>query len=397
MCPSERSDIPPNPDESSRPSNPDVVGKDPLADGFRRSKRVVYKTSVDVYTGGENAEEAVEHANTLNVSAHGALVVLSTPVESGRRLRLLNPKTKKEIECRVRRVIMAYAGGGAQVGLEFVAMSPDFWGIASPPADWDPAFDPAKQVQRLELPIEAPPEAPPPPEPPSSKLKKPFADTEIGDLEKELTQYLVNSAQTVTSAPKSNRFGRTTWLIVVAAAVTLFALWITLRKPSNSGSAANENPPVRGVAAEDAAKIPNFENLRLANEQDFDAGAVSWLRNSGQHVGGKIPGLYFGSFESNAYIFVAKTNDRRVVIFAAGEVRYNAEYPVIAIAARFPKELIQKTSWADSSPPESSRDGLLIVRAADSPASAVVLFIKSDQVATASPADYRQIPYSQPR
>jgi hypothetical protein len=84
-----------------------------------------------------------------------------------------------------------------------------------------------------------------------------------------------------------------------------------------------------------------------------------------------------------------------VIIFAGGELRYNAEYPVIAIAARFPKELIEKTSWSDSSPPESSGDGLLIVRAADSPASAVVLFVRPDQVVTASPTDYRQIPYSQ--
>jgi hypothetical protein len=391
VCPSERSEIPPDPEESTRPSNPDVVGKDPLADGFRRSKRVAFQTSVDVYTGGENEEKVVEHAKTLNVSAHGALVVLSTPVESGRRLRLLNPKTKNEIECHVRRVVMAYAGGGAQVGLEFVAMSPDFWGIASPPADWDPAFDPAKQVQRLELPIEAPPEALP-----GSESKNPSADSRFDNFEEELAQHLVKSARTGTNAKKSKRSPRTRWLMLLAAAAMLFALWITLRKSSDAGPAGTEVPLVRGVAADDAAKIPNLENLRLAKEQDFDADAVSWIRNAGQHVDGKIPGRYSGSFESNAYIFVSKTNERRVIIFAGGELRYNAEYPVVAIAVRFPKELIQKTNWADSSPPESSGDGLLIVRAADSPASAVVLFVRADQIVTASPTDYRQIPFPQP-
>ena len=150
------------------------------------------------------------------------------------------------------------------------------------------------------------------------------------------------------------------------------------------------------VSIEDAAKIPGLDRLRLATEQDFDANAVSWLRGSGQQAGGRIPAVYFGASQSNAYILVDKTNERRVVILAAGELRYNAEYPVIAIAARFPKELIQKTIWADPSPPESSGDGLLIVRAADSPASAVVLFLKADQVVSANPTDYRQIPFSQP-
>lgn len=395
MCPSERPEIPPDSDESTRPSNPDGVGRAGRVEGFRRSKRVAFETSLDVYIGGENEREALEHAKTLNVSANGALIVLSTPVESGRRLRLLDPKTKKEIECIVRRVIPPYAGGGAQVGIEFVSVSPDFWGLASAPADWDPAWV-LPQSQRLELPMEAPPEPSAPPATPRSQLKKPSAGTPLSELVKELKQDLAKSAKARTGAAKSKRSRRSTWLMLLAAAVMLFALWITLRRSSNAGSAANENLPVRGVAADDAAKIPNFENLRLAKEEDFDADAVSWIRNAGQPVGGKIPGLYFGSFESNAYIFVAKTNDRRVLIFAGGELRYNAEYPVIAIAARFPKELIQKTIWADSSPPESSGDGFLIVRAADSPASAVVLFVRADQIVTASPKDYRQIPYTQP-
>jgi hypothetical protein len=363
-----------------------------LVEGFRRSKRIAFDSFVDVYTGGESEQEAVEHAKTLNVSAHGALIVLNTPVESGQRLRLLNPLTKIEVECHVRRVIMPYAGGGAQVGLEFVSVSQNFWGIDSPPEDWDPAWVPPPPVQSLEPPIEAPPEAP---APPRSKLKRSSDDARFNNFEEELTQSQVKSTQTGTSAAKPKLSRRSTWLILLAAGVTLFAVWITLRKSSNATSVSSENVPVRGVAAEDAAKIPNFENLRLANDQDFDPGAVSWIRDAGQVVGGKIPGLYFGSIESNAYIFVAKTNERRVIIFAGGELRYNAEYPVIAIAARFPKELIEKTSWSDSSPPESSGDGLLIVRAADSPASAVVLFVRPDQVVTASPTDYRQIPYSQ--
>jgi hypothetical protein len=80
---------------------------------------------------------------------------------------------------------------------------------------------------------------------------------------------------------------------------------------------------------------------------------------------------------------------------AYGQVSYNAEYPVIAAAALIPKELIQKINWADPSPPESDGDGLLIVRAADGPASGVVLFLRGTQIVSGNPTDYRQIPLRQ--
>jgi hypothetical protein len=179
------------------------------------------------------------------------------------------------------------------------------------------------------------------------------------------------------------------------AAAALFALWIVMQNPNGDGSPVNQDTSLTSVSAADAAKIPRLDRLRLATEQDFDADAVSWLRNSGQSVGGRIPGLYFGTFESNAYVFVGKTNERRIVILAAGELRYNAEYPVLAIAARVPKELIPKISWADSAPPQATGDGLLIVRATDSPASAVVLFLNANEIVSANPIDYRQIPFLQ--
>src|ERR1017187_648128 len=386
MCATESPEIPAKPDESPSPSNPAAVDGHSLLSGFRRSQRIALETSVDVHISGENEQAVVEHTKTLNVSAHGALLVLTTPVKPGQWVRLLSPQTKKEIECLVRHVVTPYAGGEGQISVEFEVVTPDFWGIASPPADWDPAWVPPPQRLSLELPLE---------EPPPPELQKHAAATPLSELAKEITQYLAKPIKAGTGAakPKGSRVFK--WLILPMAAAALFTLGIATRKSGHVGSAANENPSLTNVSVEDAGKILGLERLRLATEQDFDADAVSWLRSSGQLVGGRIPGLYFGAFESNAYILVGKANERRVVILAAGELRYNAEYPVIAIAARVPKELIQKISWADPSPPDSDRDGLLIVRAADSPASAVVLFLRGNQVASANPTDYRHFPFSQ--
>jgi len=387
MCATEPPGIPAKPDESPSPSNPAAVDGHSLLSGFRRSQRIALETSVDVHIGGENEQAVVEHTKTLNVSAHGALLVLTTPVKPGQWVRLRSPQTKKEIECLVHRIVSPYAGGEGQISVQFAVVTPDFWGIASPPADWDPAWVPPPQHLSLELPLEEPP---PPPE-----LQKLAAASLLSELVKEITQDLAKPIEGGTGAakPKGSRVFK--WLILPVAAAALFTLSIATRKSGHAGSAANENSSLTSVSVEDAGKIPGLERLRLATEQDFDADAVSWLRSSDQLVSGRIPGLYFGAFESNAYILVGKANERRVVILATGELHYNAEYPVIAIAARVPKELIQKISWADPSPPDSDRDGLLIVRAADSPASAVVVFLRGNQVVSANPTDYRQIPFSQ--
>src|ERR1019366_9415338 len=367
MCATEPPEIPAKPDESPSPSNPTAAYGRSLLSGFRRSQRIALETSVDVHIGGETEQAVVEHTKTLNVSAHGALLVLTTPVKPGQWVRLLSPQTKKEIECLVRRVMSPYAGGEGQISVEFEVVTPDFWGIASPPQDWDPAWVPPPQRLSLELPLE---------EPPPPELQKPAAATPLSKLVKEITQDLAKPIEAGTGAAKPRGSRVFKWLILPVAAAALFTLWIATRKSGHAGSAVNENPSLTSVSVEDAGKIPVLERLRLTTEQDFDADAVSWLRSSGQLVGGRIPGLYFGAFESNAYILVGKANERRVVILAGGELHYNAEYPVIATAARVPKELIQKISWADPSPPDSDRDGLLIVRAADSPASAVVLFLR---------------------
>jgi len=76
-----------------------------------------------------------EETSTLIVNAHGALIGLSSKVQKGQKLRLTNRASKAFELCRV---VSANPGSGgrAQVALEFLKPSPDFWHIAFPPEDW---------------------------------------------------------------------------------------------------------------------------------------------------------------------------------------------------------------------------------------------------------------------
>jgi hypothetical protein len=100
----------------------------------RRSQRLLLQVGVTVRREAQKGAFS-EETSTLVVNAHGALVALAAPAQSGETLFLLNKSTQEERSCRV-----AYLGpqadGKAQVGLEFVEPAPNFWHISFPPEDW---------------------------------------------------------------------------------------------------------------------------------------------------------------------------------------------------------------------------------------------------------------------
>jgi len=123
--------------------------------GFRRSERLPFDMPVQVYVSRENEEPAVEEAKTLSVNAHGALLLLSTPVQMGQALRLVNPRTQQEMECRVCRFAAQRPNRANEVGVEFASVAPTFWDVPSVPADWGPT-----SPQPLPATSAAPPVAP---------------------------------------------------------------------------------------------------------------------------------------------------------------------------------------------------------------------------------------------
>jgi hypothetical protein len=99
----------------------------------RRSKRLALQVRVRVYGQGRVKSGFREEVHTLSVSAYGSLVQLTTPVEVGQVLVMMNRMTGEEQECRVAYVGPA-AGGKAKVGLAFRHPAPHFWQVDFPQA-----------------------------------------------------------------------------------------------------------------------------------------------------------------------------------------------------------------------------------------------------------------------
>lgn len=102
----------------------------------RRSQRVILSLSITVRSDdGPKEKSFEEETRTLVVNVHGALIVLAAKVVKGQKLRLMNRATQVEQVCRVT-TLGPVSGNKAQIGVEFLDPSPDFWRISFPPEDW---------------------------------------------------------------------------------------------------------------------------------------------------------------------------------------------------------------------------------------------------------------------
>ena len=97
----------------------------------RRSQRLLQ--FVPLVVRGESIGNKIfwEDTLTTNISAHGALVILSAKVGVGQKLVLMNPKTWQEESVRVIR-LGTFDGKRTQVAVEFAHAAPDFWPDGAP-------------------------------------------------------------------------------------------------------------------------------------------------------------------------------------------------------------------------------------------------------------------------
>jgi len=124
-------------------ANDPVVGK---AASLRRSQRICLTVDVDVTVQNGDSNGQPERTKTLIVSAHGALLMLHTPVRIGDLLTLQIIKTQEAISCRV----VDPSDGTAdppRVGVEFREPRQNFWHVSFPPSDWSPRSPEAKSYR----------------------------------------------------------------------------------------------------------------------------------------------------------------------------------------------------------------------------------------------------------
>jgi hypothetical protein len=116
-----------------------------LAANRRRSQRVLMHIPVRI--SGQAAAGASslfeEETHTLAISAHGALLIATSPVYRGQRFTLSNVQTKASLECVVVHIDRS-SGSEIKVGVEFLLPNSRFWGVAFPPKDWTPRHPDAK-------------------------------------------------------------------------------------------------------------------------------------------------------------------------------------------------------------------------------------------------------------
>jgi PilZ domain len=120
-----------------------------LAANRRRSQRVLMTLPVRVSGQNDLGSPFEEETQTLAISAHGALILVSTQTYRGQRLTLSNVHTKAALECVVAH-IAKYQGAQSQVGVEFMLPNPIFWHVAFPPKDWTPRHPDAKSKVRTD-------------------------------------------------------------------------------------------------------------------------------------------------------------------------------------------------------------------------------------------------------
>ena len=103
----------------------------------RRSQRVLLRLPILIVARGADNQHVSENAFTTNVSAHGALLLMSLRVQAGQRILLRNTETLEEQFVRVVHITPA-AEGKLEVGVDFLRPAPKFWRISFPPDDWTP-------------------------------------------------------------------------------------------------------------------------------------------------------------------------------------------------------------------------------------------------------------------
>jgi len=123
------------PETTSSTESPAGQRKTAYSPAERRSSRVKIDMPVEVFGQEIGGKMFQQETRTMVVNAHGALLVLTLGVDIKPSVLLVNKRTSTEVQCRVvyRKEIDPST---SELGIEFLAPRPKFWGISFPPEDW---------------------------------------------------------------------------------------------------------------------------------------------------------------------------------------------------------------------------------------------------------------------
>lgn len=160
---------------------------------------------------------------------------------------------------------------------------------------------------------------------------------------------------------------------------------------------ATPAPDQVGISPDEAARISDIQQWRLAQPLDFEPAALSWLQQKGAALAGRIP-VSFPRSATGGVAYILKRNDgpdrrsARLVMVVDGQVRFDLALPQLAIVARVPVDAIESIPWAGRAPlgqPDS--DGILVVRSLEAPETATIFFFSGLHLLSGKPKDYQSL------
>lgn len=184
--------------------------------------------------------------------------------------------------------------------------------------------------------------------------------------------------------------------IALALAVAFLLAWQLSAAPSQGGQVYASQPgATEGVMPSDAANILYLKGWRLAQDSDFDANEMGWLRTQGANPGATLHGDFSGSNNGHdtAYILVGDDGMKRVVVVSEGRLVYDRRYRQVFAAARVPAADINAIQWRDPLPSKPDGDGLLIVTKPGDPTANLILAFKDGSLMLGAPANYQKLAF----
>jgi hypothetical protein len=105
-----------------------------LAADRRMSQRIFLNVPVRVTGISALGKSFAEEAQTAKVSVDGCLLSLSTPVNKGQNVTLLNTRTNAMVECVIVRIEQS-SNTQLEIGMSFLLPNQKFWQVNFPPID----------------------------------------------------------------------------------------------------------------------------------------------------------------------------------------------------------------------------------------------------------------------
>jgi len=101
----------------------------------RRSQRLKIQVPILIQVTLSDRKSVQVQAFTLEVNAHGGLLESPVKTVAGQKIVLVNPRSGKEVRCRVLRSEKS-SSGLYLLAFDFDVRNAQFWPINFPPDDW---------------------------------------------------------------------------------------------------------------------------------------------------------------------------------------------------------------------------------------------------------------------